>query len=199
MPVVRLEPVGALAQTFQRVLPDGLEQPEARFTAAGLHPHQAVVHQRAQRVYHLPATVRIRRGNVVGGAADGLHGGQAERASEHPEPGEQRLLAGRQQAETPVQSAPERPLPLRQVTRPAGQQTQPVAQPRKQRLRGQQLHPGGREFDGQRQPVQPTADLGDGFGVLAGQLESRGRGTRPLHEQAYRGVLQQACSVPSGR
>ena len=75
VPVVRLPPAGALAQTLQRVLPDGLEQPEARLTAAGLRLYQAVVHQRAQRVYHLPGTVQIRPGDGVGLAADGLHGG----------------------------------------------------------------------------------------------------------------------------
>jgi hypothetical protein len=41
MPVVRLRPVGALAQPVQRVLPDGLQQREPRLAASGLRPGQA--------------------------------------------------------------------------------------------------------------------------------------------------------------
>jgi hypothetical protein len=41
VPVVRLRPVGALAQPVQRVLPDGLQQREPRLAASGLRPGQA--------------------------------------------------------------------------------------------------------------------------------------------------------------
>ena len=61
MPVVRLPPVSAVAQTLQRVLPDGLQQSEARLAVAGLRLHQAAVHQRAQRVHDVPGPARVRR------------------------------------------------------------------------------------------------------------------------------------------
>ena len=50
-------------------------------------------------------------------------------------------------------------LPLRQVARPAREQGQPEIQPVEQRLRREQLDPGRRQLDRQRQPVEPLADL----------------------------------------
>jgi len=122
---VRLPPVSAVTQALQRVLPDGLQQPEARLAVAHLRPHQAAVHQRTQRVHDVPGPGRVRR---PGGAA-GLCGGQVEGSCKHPQAGEQRLLTGRQQVEAPVQSAPQRLLPLGQVARAAGQQPHPVVEP----------------------------------------------------------------------
>ena len=72
----------------------------------------------------------------------------------------------------------------------------PVVEPGQQGLRWQQPDPGRGQLDGQRQPVQPPADLSDRPGVSAGQLETRGRGLRPLHEQAHRGVSLHLCGIP---
>jgi hypothetical protein len=82
VPVVCLPPVSAVAKALQRVLPDGLQQPEARLAVAGLRPHQAAVHQRAQRVHDGPGPGRARR--VSGGGANGLRGGQVEGSFKHP-------------------------------------------------------------------------------------------------------------------
>src|SRR6185436_12758685 len=49
----------------------------------------------------------------------------------------------------------------------------PVIEPGEQRLRRQQSAPSGGQLDGERQAVQPAADLRDRLGVLAGQLETR--------------------------
>ncbi len=54
VPAMRLHPVAALTQPVQRILPDGLQQREPRLAAPGIRPDQAAVHQRAQRVHHLP-------------------------------------------------------------------------------------------------------------------------------------------------
>ena len=78
--VVRLPPVSAVAQALQRVLPDGLQQSEARLAVAGLRLHQAAVHQRAQRVHDLPGPGRVR----WPGSAGGLCGGQVEGSRKHP-------------------------------------------------------------------------------------------------------------------
>ena len=82
MPVVRLPPVSAVAQALERVLPDGLQQSEARLAVAHLRLHQAAVHQRAQRVHDVPGPARARRRS--GGGADGLRGGQVEGSCKHP-------------------------------------------------------------------------------------------------------------------
>jgi hypothetical protein len=55
VPVVCLHPFTVLTQPFQRVLADGLQQREPRLAAACFRPDQAGVHQRAQRVHHLPS------------------------------------------------------------------------------------------------------------------------------------------------
>ena len=173
MPVVHVPPVSAVPQAFQGVLPDGLEQAEPGLLLAGLHPDQAAVHQRAERVHHR---------SPDGVTADGRDGGQAEAPGEYREPGEQRLFVGGKQAEAPVQRVPQGPLPFGQVTRPGGQQAHPVIEPREQRARRQQPDPGGGQLDGQRQAVQPAADLGDELGIVAWSARSpaprRGRGPR---------------------
>ena len=77
-----------------------------------------------------------------------------------------------QQFVTPIQRVPERLLPLRKVTRPAAQQSEPVAQLFPQRLRREEPQTRRREFDGQGQAVQSAADLGNSRGVVVGQSKS---------------------------
>ena len=194
VPIMGVRPVSAVAQALQRIVPDRLQQPEPRLAAAGLLPDQAAVHQRAQRVDYLHGLPRIRRGSGRV-AADGLHGSQVERARKHSETGQQRLPGRREQVEAPVQGASQGSLALWQITRAARQQPQPVVEPGQQRLRRQHPDPGSGKLDGQRQSVQPAADLRDGPGVVAGQLEVRSRGVRPLREQPDRGVLLRGRGV----
>ena len=73
-----------------------------------------------------------------------------------------------------------------QVAPAAGQQRQPVLQPGQQRRRREDLDPGRGQLDGQRQPVQPAADVGDGCGVLVGQREVGLDRLRPRDEEAHR-------------
>ena len=198
VPVMRLHPVATAREAFQRIVPDGLQQRKPRLAAAGFRTDQAAVHQRAQRFHHLSRPA----GLALIGDADGFGREQAERPGEHSQPGEQRLLAGRQQAEAPVQGVLQGALPFGQVAGPAGQHAEPLVQPRGQRLRGQQPDPGRGQLDGQRQPVQPAADLRHRPGVFVGQLEARGNGVRPLHEQAHRGVplqVRRVAADPGGR
>ena len=184
VPVMRPYPVAAVREAFQGVVPDGLQHRKPRLVALGFRADQAVVHQRAQRFHHRPrpAGLAFIRGT------DGFCRWQAERPREYAQPGKQRLLAGRQQVEAPPQGVLQSALPLGQVADPAGKHAEPLTQPRGQRLRGQQPDPGCGQLDGQRQPVQPAADLRHRAGVAYGQLEARGNGVRPLNEQARRGI-----------
>ena len=70
-------------------------------------------------------------------------------------------------------------------------------QPPEHRRRRQGLDAGRRKLDGQRKPVEPVADLGDGARVLARQGEVGLGRHRPLHEQHDRRI---ACQrVERGR
>ena len=58
---------------------------------------------------------------------------------------------------------------------------------------GQREQPGarGRQFQRQRQSLQPPVDLDDGARIILAQLELRFDRLRPLHEQCHGGHLRQ--------
>ena len=84
---------------------------------------------------------------------------------------EQALLCWVEQVIAPVHRGPQGLLSLGQVARPAAQQCQPVLESIAEHLRGEQPHVRRGELDRQGQPIEPSADLGHGRGVLVGQLE----------------------------
>ena len=98
---VRLEP-------FERVLPDRLEQAEARLAvgAVGL-ADEALVDERREALEHL-AQVRLV-------AADGVGDLQRAAAGEDSEPRQQSLLGRLEQVVAPVDRIAERALPRRQI------------------------------------------------------------------------------------
>ena len=61
-----------------------------------------------------------------------------------------------------------------------------VVEPRRHLLRRQHSQPGGRELDRERQPIEPTADLGDRRGVVGGKREAAADLSRALYEQRDR-------------
>ena len=69
---------------------------------------------------------------------------------------------------------------------PRGEQLQPALEPALERLRREQLHACGGELDGQRQPVEPPADLLDRLAVELVVLEGRQRRFRPRREERDR-------------
>ena len=64
---------------------------------------------------------------------------------------------------------------------------------------GQQPHRGGREFQRQRQAVEPAAELGHRLSVLAGQGEPGLDITDPVDKQPHRWVLRQCLEGDPGR
>ena len=72
-------------------------------------------------------------------------------------------------------------------------------QPSQYLVRGQQPHGGGGEFQGQRQAVEPAAQLGDRGGVLAGQREAGLDIPGPVHEQPHRRGFGEHRQGASGR
>jgi hypothetical protein len=82
--------------------------------------------------------------------ADGLHHLQGAPADEYGQAREKQLLVGREQVVAPVDGIAQRLLACRQVTRTPGEHSQPAAQLPEQRLGWQNMHPRGRQLDGQR-------------------------------------------------
>jgi hypothetical protein len=146
-------------QLLLRELAHGFQHPEARLAPPLLRlAQQARVHQRCHPVQHVGRAAAAR-------AANPLRRVQREAANEDGQAAEEGLLLRRQVVVTPGDGVPHRLLPSRQVPPAAGQQRQPLLQPGEEGGGRQDLDPGGGELDGQRQPVEPAADVGDGRGV----------------------------------
>lgn len=69
---------------------------------------------------------------------------------------------------------------------PAGEQPEAVVQPGADLLHRQRAQPAGRQLHGQRDAVQPAAELGDPLGGGRGDLEGRQHRPRPVGEQPHR-------------
>jgi hypothetical protein len=121
-------------------------------SVAVLAAHQALVEQRGQAIQHGHAEAAV--------VADRLDRLQGAAAGEHRQPREQALLGGVEQIVAPVERGPEGLLAGGQVPCAPDKQLQTALESANHRLGGQQLDPGGRQLDGQRQPVQSGADVG---------------------------------------
>ena len=140
-------------QLLQSILPHRLQHHEARLTPPTLClAHQAVLAQPLYAAKYIELAIRVgdRFRRLQGAAPD--EDGQAA---------EQPLLVGIKEVVAPRDRIAERAVPGWGITGAAGQQRQSLLQPRQQRLWGEQPHPGRRQLDGQRQPIQAPADLGD--------------------------------------
>ena len=130
----------------------------------------------------------------VGEAAQGLAGARSadvlgrrepEAAGEHRQLRPQLLLGRRAQLVAPGDGGAQRAVPV--GGRPDGaEDAEPVAQPGEQLLDGHAAQPDGGELKGERYPVEPPAQLGDGGGVLRGEREARHRRPGPVDEQRDR-------------
>ena len=112
-----------------------------------------------------------------------LSGLERPRGWEHRQPAEQLPFDVRQQLVAPVHGRLERPLPGDGRSRAAGEQTESVLQPRLDLLRRQDDDAGGRQLDGERNPIETPADPGDGVGVVRRRCEGRIDGARALDEE----------------
>ena len=178
-------PARQLAQLLGRELADGLQHREPR-GGRGCRtspPQQAVVDQLGQR---RPAPAR-RSSTAAAQTASRTARSIPPRKTEHTASSRFGRLA--QQVVAPGDRGAQRPLPVRHVPVIADQQAQRVLQPRQDRRRRQQLHPRGRQFDRQRQPVEASRDARDRGRVLVGDGEAGHRGGRSHREQLHRLTL----------
>ena len=178
---------GPLGQQLGAVFPDGLQHGQPRrgrrgviASGRGCHrrPEQAAAHERCHQVQDGRVFAAVR--------TDCFRRFQRAAAHEHTQPPEQRLLRLVQQVIAPGDRVSHGLLPGRQVVRAAGQHRQPAVQPGQQRRRGKQPHPGRGQLNGQREPVQPPADLRHGRCRLGVQRQRRPHSTWPLHQQFHR-------------
>ena len=129
-----------------------------------------------------PAPVQLRAGRADRGRR--VQGGPAH---EHRQLPEQLLLRPTQQVVAPGDRVAHGLLPGRQVVRALGQLGQRSVQPLQQPGRRQHRQPGRGQLQGQRDPVQPTADSGHGRAGRAVRGELDPGGGRPVQEQLRRG------------
>src|SRR5262249_11674182 len=117
--------------------------------------------------------------------ADRFDSLQREAAAEHAELSEQPLLAGVEELVTRINRCPQRLVAGGPVAPAAREECQAAFESAEQRGWRQQPYARRRQFERERQSVEPDANLGDGCGVGVGQLEIRSGGSRALGKQLY--------------
>ena len=135
----------------------------------------------------------------VGVAADGFGRVEREASDEHGDATEQPLLGRVEEIVAPADRGGERPLPRRHVPRSADEQGQRVFQAFQEHRWRQHPQAGRGELEGQGQPIEANADLGNGGGVLGGQRQLRAHARAALDEQPHGLVGRRAARVAAGR
>ena len=160
MPSSHVGFVTRFRKSITSVLPDRFEEPVAGLTALSLHQHQRLVHERRQQiqdVYSLHASV----------CADRLGGLQGPPSGKHRQPPEQLPLCLREQVITPVDRCAQRLLAREHDPASSGEEAEPIIQPGGDLFHRQDIDPGRRQFDGERNAIQPLTDLRHGWSVFA--------------------------------
>ena len=166
-------------------LANRLHHPHAGFPVGLLAQlQQALVHQRVDAVEDVDAEILLRVGDRLG---------RLERAAadKDRQSAEEALFGLTEQVVAPRNRAAQRLLSSGQIPGAAGEDLQPAFHPAEHRRRRQCLHTCRRQLDGQRQPVEAVADLGDEARVLACELEVRLRGRRAFDKQGDGGIPRQ--------
>jgi hypothetical protein len=186
-------------------VPRGVRPPGFPGLRAGLELLGAVFADRLQQVHPRPARRAARRGgdrhpdqvpgHQGGEAGHGVHPahglGRVEGAAagEHAQLAEQPLLGRAQQFVAPGDRVPHGLLPVRQVVRAVHQLWQPAGQPGQQVTGRQQRKPGRGQLDGQRDAVEPAADLGHRLARRRVRRERCPSRVGPVREQLHGGGL----------
>ena len=142
MPVPHVVAVGIVVQELESEVVDGLEQPEA----IRLPHHKAGTDERV---------------DLLAPDAHGLGRVGLEATREHPEVTERPRRLRRQEVDTPRDGRAQRLLPTRPFAGAVRRQVEACGEVVRQLVEGHLAHSCGRELDGERQSVQPQADLLD--------------------------------------
>ena len=178
--------LAARHELIEGELADRLQHAEPQVAVGALlAPHQTLVEQRLQ-------VLGDRRGSS---SRDGRRRFEVEPADKDAEAAEQRRRLRLEQVVAPGDGVAHGLLAGRQVARPIAQQPQAILHLRQQRLRREELDPGRRQLDGERQPVEGAADRGHRGcrRLVEGQCRPHRAGT--LQEEAHRLVAGQERGV----
>ena len=156
--------LAALIELLDRVGAGRVEQPEPRFSAADIRDDQGFRHQIGQPVYRLGRWVCCIEGHRCGS----LDSKAASKDAKRPE---EPLLVLAQQVVAPIDDGPHGPMPRHRCATPRRQQRQAVVQAGRKGFNPQHLDAGGGELDGERQAIEPLANLDDRLGIRIGQRE----------------------------
>ena len=173
--------VAAVVEPLDRELADGLEQSIADRARNHVGLDKGMTNQLVEGTEWVAGTGRRIDDRSVD--ADTLDRPRAGAAAEHGQPAEQNGLFRAEELVAPGQRSTERPVPIRNVERPARQQRQPVVEPSRDLVDPEPAHARGGELDRQRQPVEPCADLGDRRRILGRHQEVRHDARDAIDEQ----------------
>ena len=165
-----------LVQPLGRVVADRPEHREPPVTVLVEAPDEALVDEGDEAIEHRGAVEAVEPGG------DRLHRVDACGVEDREEP-EDRPLVVVEQPLAPLDRASQRLLARREIAGARTQYADVLAEPVPELVRREQREARGRELDRERQAVEPAADLGDGRGVVLGQLEPWTHVARSLDEQ----------------
>ena len=187
-------------QTLARILAYRFEHNKARLALSSLSLlEQAVVDQRLKTVKGLSVfscAARLAgrtRTPRIDAPADGFGRIQRAASGEDAQAGKQAPLGRRQQVIAPVDGGAQRLLAGRQAAQTGVKKFQVVLQPGKHRLGRENVDACGRQFDRQRQAIQASAQLSHGRSVLISDLKIRLDRLSADTEQRYGLRPQQFC------
>ncbi len=186
-------PAPRRVEAFGGVLPDRLQQSVAHLpVVAGHGDHEGLVDQGAEQ----KGDARGFHDDAVGGGGQGadlLGGGQRAASGEDGEAAQHGAFGGVQQVPGPVDDGAQGLLAGQRGAAAVAEEAEAVVETVGDLARGEHPQPGGGQFDGERQPVQPAADLGAGGGgrLVRVDTETGAGGGTAFGEQAQcHGVRQ---------
>ena len=168
--------LAGLHQAASRVIAHGLEEPEASLGRTRIGEDQRLLDETTKEVERIQEVDGIARTNGLGGFQRGA-------SSKHGQPAQDGPLLLGQQVVAPVDRRPERLVAGDGCSASTGQQSEPVVETSGDLLDRERPNAGCGELDGQRDSVEPAAQLGDRRGVGVGQIERRLDGPSSFHEQ----------------
>ena len=178
-----------LLEALQAIGRDALQQPVPG-ASAPLPPVRPVRHHDKRAIYQ-PGQQAQHIQAVLG--ADRLRRGQAAAVRGYRQPPQHQPFRVGEQLPAPVDDGPQGLLPRRGVAGTGDQQPEPVVEPREELVHAQGPDAGRRQFQRQRNPVEPPAQPGDSLGVTLIEAETRRGRRRPYREQLYGAEPRQAA------
>ena len=166
-------------ELFVAVVPDGLED---EITRAGL---RRLLDGDERFIHKLGEQIHDRVGIDVASGADRLDGLERAPAGEDGEAAEERALGLGEEIEAPVDERAEGLLAWDGGAAAGGEKVKAVVEPLDDLLEGEDADAGGGELDGERDAVEPPADLRDEVDVVVGERKGGACDGGAFDEEAH--------------